>query len=1214
MDTKGLFKKVVNLVILSSFLLWNFAVAVPEGGSVAQGSVQISQAGAQTTINQTSQNTVINWHGFDTAATESVKFNQPNSSSIALNRINSGQPTNFNGSLSANGQVWLLNPSGVLFGSTSKIDVAGLLVTTHNITDADFMSGNYQFTLDSNSLNSKIINNGLISAKDSGIVALVAPWVENNGVITANLGKVYLSSGSAFVLDMYGDSLINFGSSPAVQNGYVSNSGLIEATGGKVHMTANAAAGVLNNVISMSGVIEAKTATTGKHGEIILNSYHSTGKVKVTGKLDVSNGGFVETSGVDVDVADSTIVTGGGTWLLDPPDLILDSTTLPFINFVQNQLNSGTNIILETVVSPFNAPTGVGDIYLNTPLVWTGTAKLTFSAYHDILINSTITNTGGGALVLRADNTGIGLGTVILTNNINVASPGTVDVYYNPTVFPIPTSFSPYLNGSATHIEYMLVNYSGSVFCSSFPTCRGFNDIALNPSGNYALAKDIFGFVDPVIAIPFFSGILDGYSGIGSNHRIGFVTNTGGAFIGGLVNSNSGIIRNLTLSVFNIGTVGGGSVVGGVAAINAASGVISNVHVDSIFGPSAVKGISTVGGIVGNNQGLISNVSFYGAVTAGGAPSPTFIGGIAGSNSGTGTIEKAYVTGSVTATGFSFAQQVGGIVGDNTGIVRDVYNNANVTATQVVGGIAGDNFGGSITNVYNRGVISGTSSGAIVGANVVGPVTGAFYLIPSVLPACGSGVCSATGLTDPQLKVQANFPGFNFSTIWTTAGNSTYPFFQTTAAPIFWTVIGGHLLDTNGGALTGLSSNNIYLYYNNSPVVSPIGSPQLNDSNGNYFFLFDPAGFNGESSANNYYVESPSGMVIGGTAAQSLLGTTTNFDIYANTVIFESVLSVVPNLGLGIFSNSYLGTSLTSATLFSVDGSNDLILNPGMSLDVKPTVQYFLDGNITASSGGNITFENYTTAVSGYLIPTPNYFISTDTGNITLGQTDQSDGSEVPYSGVNLTLQTTTGNIILNGPVSSFGGFDTRNLATLSAIAGGSIYLNNYIQVTPDSAVTSILLVSGAGFINPPNTIFQNNYVGEALDPGIGRFLVWSINQSGLGENKGVGQSYDFVQLNSFYGITPEPLFSMGNGFLYQIDVPYVPPAPSIILTDAASVQFFNKYLLPTCSATGCGRLIIIVIQHDCEYSDIASADEVYGMKLTNKDQVVKYLCSSKQK
>jgi hypothetical protein len=85
----------------------------------------------------------------------------------------------------------------------------------------------------------------------------------------------------------------------------------------------------------------------------------------------------------------------------------------------------------------------------------------------------------------------------------------------------------------------------------------------LNPSGNYALAKDIFGFVDPVIAIPFFSGILDGYSGIGSNHRIGFVTNTGGAFIGGLVNSNSGIIRNLTLSVFNIGTVGGGSVVGG---------------------------------------------------------------------------------------------------------------------------------------------------------------------------------------------------------------------------------------------------------------------------------------------------------------------------------------------------------------------------------------------------------------------------------------------------------------------------------------------------------------------------------------------------------------------------------------------------------------------------------------------------------------------------
>src|SRR5476651_1182218 len=116
MHTNELFKKIVNLVTLSSFLLWNLAVATPQGGTVAQGSAAISNpTSTQTVINQSSQTAVINWTSFNTASNESVRFNQPNSSSIALNRITNGLPTNFAGSLSANGQVWILNPAGVLF-------------------------------------------------------------------------------------------------------------------------------------------------------------------------------------------------------------------------------------------------------------------------------------------------------------------------------------------------------------------------------------------------------------------------------------------------------------------------------------------------------------------------------------------------------------------------------------------------------------------------------------------------------------------------------------------------------------------------------------------------------------------------------------------------------------------------------------------------------------------------------------------------------------------------------------------------------------------------------------------------------------------------------------------------------------------------------------------------------------------------------------------
>jgi filamentous hemagglutinin family protein len=442
MDITRLFKAGFKLTALSSFFFWHFAFALPDGGNVAAGSANISQSNSQTVINQTSQNTVINWSSFNTNSSEAVLFNQPNSSAIALNRINSGTPTNFAGSLSANGQVWILNPAGVVFTSTSKIDVAGLLVTTHNITDSNFMSGNYLFNLMPGSENSKIINNGLITAKDSGIVAFVAPGVENNGIITANLGKVYLSSGSTYVVDLYGDNLINFGSSPAVQNGYVSNSGKIIASGGKVVMTANSAGKIVNDVISMSGIIEATTTSTGRHGEIILNGGNS-GVTRVSGKLRASGGGHIETSGHVLIIESTTEIDAGmgGSWLIDPfnitvvagsgftnnggPTAFVPSGTSTIgATLISNQLSGGTAVTLDT-----GAPGGdAGNITISAPITQTATAvALTLTAANDITINSAITmfagaitatatagnltvaapisQTSGGAITFTAGNT-----------------------------------------------------------------------------------------------------------------------------------------------------------------------------------------------------------------------------------------------------------------------------------------------------------------------------------------------------------------------------------------------------------------------------------------------------------------------------------------------------------------------------------------------------------------------------------------------------------------------------------------------------------------------------------------------------------------------------------------------------------------------------------------------------------------------------------------
>ena len=211
-------------------------------------------------VNQATDKAVIDWRTFNINKGEVTQFRQPSASSITLNRVNPNYgASKIMGRMTANGQIWLVNPAGVFFGATAQVDAAGLLVTTANISNEDFMSGNYHFVQSPN-WHGAVINNGNITIADDGMAALVAPGVENNGVIQARLGKVALAAGNEFTVDFYGDQLINFGlgatvTQPAVApdgrvlTSGVSNSGKIFANGGKVLMTAQTAEGVLNNLI-----------------------------------------------------------------------------------------------------------------------------------------------------------------------------------------------------------------------------------------------------------------------------------------------------------------------------------------------------------------------------------------------------------------------------------------------------------------------------------------------------------------------------------------------------------------------------------------------------------------------------------------------------------------------------------------------------------------------------------------------------------------------------------------------------------------------------------------------------------------------------------------------------------------------------------------------------------------------------------------------------
>src|SRR5665647_3908448 len=215
--------------------------ALPAGGVVAAGAAKISTGAGSTLINQSTQNAAINWQSFNIAAGESVRFNQPSSSSVTLNRVLGSDPSNILGSLAANGKVFLVNPNGILFGQGASVNVGGLVASTLNITDGDFMAGRYQF---SGAGGGTILNQGSINA-DGGYVALLGANVSNDGVISAKLGTVALAAGNAVTLDVAGDGLLNVTVNQGALNALVQNGGLIQADGGQVLLSAQAAGSLL---------------------------------------------------------------------------------------------------------------------------------------------------------------------------------------------------------------------------------------------------------------------------------------------------------------------------------------------------------------------------------------------------------------------------------------------------------------------------------------------------------------------------------------------------------------------------------------------------------------------------------------------------------------------------------------------------------------------------------------------------------------------------------------------------------------------------------------------------------------------------------------------------------------------------------------------------------------------------------------------------------
>ncbi|MFP5306644.1 MAG: filamentous hemagglutinin N-terminal domain-containing protein, partial [Gammaproteobacteria bacterium] len=292
----------------SSLLLPPPALANPTGAEVVHGQVGISApAPGGLVVDQQSNAAIINWQTFSIGSDEYVLFNQPSASAAVLNRVIGNLPSEILGSLSANGQVFLINAQGVMFGAGARVDVGALVASTHDIRDEDFLSGRYVFAGDSSA---GIDNAGQIRAADGGFVVLTADHLRNSGTIESADGSVVLAAGNQLSLHLDAEGLVDYAIDAAAVSELagIDNAGEILARGGAVIMHAEVARGLIGNVVNNSGRVAAN-AIEARGGEIYLVA--NGGNLAQTGTLDASSssgdGGRIEI------LSDQDILIGAGS-------------------------------------------------------------------------------------------------------------------------------------------------------------------------------------------------------------------------------------------------------------------------------------------------------------------------------------------------------------------------------------------------------------------------------------------------------------------------------------------------------------------------------------------------------------------------------------------------------------------------------------------------------------------------------------------------------------------------------------------------------------------------------------------------------------------------------------------------------------------------------------------------------------------------------------
>ncbi|OMG73577.1 two-partner secretion domain-containing protein [Burkholderia ubonensis] len=680
------------------------AYALPTGGAIASGQADIATSadGKTMSINQHTDKLITNWQDFSVGGGERVSFQQPDVKSIALNRVIGTNGSQIHGQIDANGKVFVVNPNGVVFGAGAQVNVGGLVASTKDVSDKDFLAGNYRFA---GASSQSVENAGTITAAEGGSVALLGARVSNSGVISAKLGRVALGAGNAFNVNFDGNGLLNLQVEGGAVDAQAHNGGLLKADGGEVLMTARAANGLLNAVVNNSGTIEAQGLKE-RDGKIVLDG----GLVQVGGKLNAA-GGDVTTRGEQVRVSsdaqvDTRSASGRtGTWTLESANANVDGADAAIGAATLSRTLGTTNVALTNTSGDLTVDGAVnwssdhalkltsqkGDVALKQAVMASGAkAGVAVNAAGEIRVDDKLALTGEQArLELNSAK-----GHRFTNDNASVTLSGR------------NASFSS--NGDAYQVIHDVA---------------GLRNVDRNLKGRYVLGNAIDGkgaAFRSIAARGSFDGVFDGLGNTISDLSI---SNQGGNAVG-LFAFNAGRIANLNLDQVSTRAVvpnyWSPVSVGMLAGYN--MGTISDVKATNVA--VSGEGRTVVGGLVGSNfGGSIERASVMGRVDGG--RDAVNVGGLVGENISFFSLDDATIRNSRADVQVVSASNgaAGGLVGDNRGFVDASAVTGTVTALGTgarVGGVVGSNSGGTVndsTAVADVRAARNASVGGLVGHN-----------------------------------------------------------------------------------------------------------------------------------------------------------------------------------------------------------------------------------------------------------------------------------------------------------------------------------------------------------------------------------------------------------------------------------------------------------------------------------------------------------------